>query len=110
MNRQHKWDTHAQVQRLKDKLPEGIEIGTVDKFQGREAPVVIYSVATSSPEDAPRGMDFLYSQSRLNVAVSRAQCSFIMVANKDIFEPGCKSPAQMKLANAYCRFLEMVTS
>jgi predicted RecB family nuclease len=101
---------NAQVQRLKDKLPEGIEIGTVDKFQGREAPVVIYSVATSSPEDAPRGMDFLYSQSRLNVAVSRAQCSFIMVANRDIFEPGCKSPAQMKLANAYCRFLEIVAS
>lgn len=99
---------NAQVQRLKDKLPEGIEIGTVDKFQGREAPVVIYSVATSGPEDAPRGMDFLYSQSRLNVAVSRAQCSFIMVANRDIFEPGCKSPAQMKLANAYCRFLELV--
>ncbi|EQC47178.1 TM0106 family RecB-like putative nuclease [Bacteriovorax sp. Seq25_V] len=97
---------NAQVQRLKDKLPDGVEIGTVDKFQGREAPIVIYSVTTSSPEDAPRGMDFLYSQSRLNVASSRAQCSFIMVANKEIFEPSCKSPAQMKLANAYCRFLE----
>lgn len=99
---------NAQVQRLKDKLPDGIEIGTVDKFQGREAPVVIYSVTTSSPEEAPRGMDFLYSQSRLNVASSRAQCSFIMIANKEIFEPACKSPAQMKLANAYCRYLEMV--
>ena len=99
---------NAQVQRLKDKLPDGIEIGTVDKFQGREAPVVIFSVTTSSPEDAPRGMDFLYSQSRLNVASSRAQCSFIMVANKEIFEASCKSPAQMKLANAYCRFLEMI--
>jgi len=99
---------NAQVQRLKDKLPDGVEIGTVDKFQGREAPVVIYSVTTSSPEDAPRGMDFLYSQSRLNVASSRAQCSFIMVANSEIFEPGAKSPSQMKLANAYCRYLEMV--
>lgn len=99
---------NAQVQRLKDNLPDGIEIGTVDKFQGREAPVVIYSVTSSSPEDAPRGMDFLYSQSRLNVASSRAQCSFIMVANREIFEPGCKSPAQMKLANAYCRYLEMI--
>jgi uncharacterized protein len=99
---------NAQVQRLKDKLPDDVEIGTVDKFQGREAPLVIYSVTTSSPENAPRGMDFLYSQSRLNVASSRAQCSFIMVANKEVFEASCKSPAQMKLANAYCRFLEIV--
>jgi uncharacterized protein len=99
---------NAQVQRLKDKLPNGIEIGTVDKFQGREAPVVIFSVTSSSPEDAPRGMDFLYSQSRLNVASSRAQCSFVMIANKEIFEASCKSPSQMKLANAYCRFLEIV--
>lgn len=98
---------NAQVQRLKDKLPPGVEIGTVDKFQGREAPIVIYSVTTSSPEDAPRGMEFLYSQSRLNVAVSRAQCSFIMVATKKIFEANCKSPGQMKLANAYCRYLEL---
>ncbi len=98
---------NAQVQRLKDKLSKKIEIGTVDKFQGREAPVVIYSVTTSSPEEAPRGMGFLYSQSRLNVASSRAQCSFIMVANREIFEASCKSPAQMKLANAYCRFLEL---
>ena len=98
---------NVQVQRLKDKLPDEVEIGTVDKFQGREAPLVIYSVTTSSPEDAPRGMGFLYSQSRLNVASSRAQCSFIMVACREIFEANCKSPGQMKLANAYCRFLEM---
>ena len=96
------------MQRLKDALPDGVDIGTVDKFQGREAPIVIYSVTTSSAEDAPRGMDFLYSASRLNVAVSRAQCSFIMVANRSVFEPSCKSPAQMKLANAYCRYLEYI--
>ena len=99
---------NAQVQRLKDRLPDEIEVGTVDKFQGREAPIVIYSLTTSSQEDAPRGMEFLYSPSRLNVASSRAQCSFIMVANRKVFEPECKNPAQMKLANSFCRFLEMV--
>jgi superfamily I DNA and/or RNA helicase len=85
----------------------GVSIGTVDKFQGQEAPVIIYSVATSSPEDAPKGMDFLYSPNRFNVAVSRARGIFIMVANPAIFEPDCKSPAQIKLANPFCRFVEL---
>lgn len=98
---------NAQVQRLKSAIPN-LNGGTVDKFQGREAPIVIYSMTTSSPEDAPRGMSFLYSPNRLNVAVSRAQCLFIMVANDKIFEPDCKSPAQIKLANAFCRFAEIV--
>lgn len=96
---------NAQVNRLKQALP-GLSIGTVDKFQGQEAPIVIYSVATSSPEDAPRGMEFLYSGNRLNVAVSRAECLFIMVSNQKIFEPNCKSPAQMKLANSFCLYAE----
>jgi len=96
---------NAQVQLLLEKLPD-LEIGTVDKFQGQEAPVIIYSMATSSPEDAPRGMDFLYSPNRLNVAVSRAKVCFIMVANSKLFEPECKSPEQIKLANPFCRFLE----
>ena len=63
---------NAQVELLPERLPTGARIGTVDKFQGQEAPVTIYSMASSSPEDAPRGMDFLYSRNRLNVAVSRA--------------------------------------
>lgn len=97
---------NAQVHRMKEAMPT-VSIGTVDKFQGQEAPIVIYSVTTSSPEDAPRGMEFLYSGNRLNVAVSRAQCLFIMVANPKIFEPECKTPRQMNLANAFCRFKEM---
>ena len=97
---------NAQVNRLKQIISE-IEIGTVDKFQGQEAPVIIYSVTTSSSEDAPRGMEFLYSGNRLNVAVSRAQCLFIMVASSKVFEPNCKNPRQMQLANAYCRFREL---
>ncbi|GHB49040.1 TM0106 family RecB-like putative nuclease [Mongoliitalea lutea] len=97
---------NAQVNLLKEALPS-IEIGTVDKFQGQEAPVMIYSVATSTPEDAPRGMDFLYSPNRFNVAVSRAKAMFILVGSPAIFEPECKSPSQIKLANPFCRFLEV---
>ncbi|HCN83357.1 MAG TPA: recombinase RecB, partial [Sphingobacteriaceae bacterium] len=98
---------NAQVSLLTAALPRSIQVGTVDKFQGQEAPVVIFSMATSSPEDAPRGMEFLYSLNRLNVAASRAKAVFIMVANKKLFEPDCKSVSQMKLANAFCRFLEV---
>ena len=97
---------NAQVQAIKQHLPN-LEVGTVDKFQGQEAPVIIYSVATSSLEEAPRGMDFLFSPNRLNVAVSRARTRFIMVANPAIFEAECKSPHQIKLANAFCRFKEL---
>lgn len=97
---------NAQVQKLSERI-SGVAVGTVDKFQGQEAPVIIYSVATSSPEDAPKGMDFLYSPNRFNVAVSRARGIFIMVANQAIFEPDCKSPAQIKLANPFCRFVEL---
>src|SRR5690606_29875199 len=100
---------NAQVQAIKQRLP-ALEVGTVDKFQGQEAPVVIYSVATSSIEEAPRGMDFLFSPNRFNVAVSRARTRFIMVANPDIFEAECKSPLQIKLANAFCRFKELSKS
>jgi hypothetical protein len=88
------------------RLEEGFLVGTVDKFQGEEASVVIYSMATSKPEDAPRGVDFLYSPNRLNVAVSRARAMFIMVTNPAIFSPECKSPQQMRLANPFCEFLE----
>jgi uncharacterized protein len=64
-------------------------------------------MATSSPELAPRGMEFLYSLNRLNVATSRAQCAAIVVASPRLFEPECKSPEQMRLASALCRFREM---
>lgn len=99
---------NAQVIRLAERLaPTGARVGTVDKFQGQEAPVVIYSMATSRPEDAPRGMEFLYSLNRLNVATSRARCVAIVFANPRLFEPECRTPRQMKLANALCRFREV---
>ena len=91
---------------LKRRLP-GAHVGTVDKFQGQEAPVVLYSMATSSPDDAPRGMEFLYSLNRLNVATSRARCACILVASPRLFEPECRTPQQMRLANALCRYREL---
>ena len=69
--------------------------------------MVIYSMATSTPQDAPRGMEFLYSGNRLNVATSRAQCVTVLVANPALFDVQCKTPRQMELANAFCRYLEM---
>jgi predicted RecB family nuclease len=98
---------NAQVSDLLSRLPKGASVGTVDKFQGQEAAVVIYSLTTSSPEDAPRGMEFLYSLNRFNVATSRAMSNVIVVGNPRLFEPECKSPHQMQLANALCRYREM---
>jgi predicted RecB family nuclease len=97
---------NAQVSDLGARLPE-ISVGTVDKFQGQEAAVVIYSLTTSSPEDAPRGMEFLYSLNRLNVATSRAMTAVIVVGNPRLFEPECRTPRQMQLANALCVYREM---
>jgi site-specific DNA-cytosine methylase len=97
---------NAQVFEILDRLPNA-RVGTVDKFQGQEAAIVIYSLATSSYSDAPRGMEFLYSLNRLNVATSRAKCLCILVASPEVFEAECRTPRQMQLANALCRFLEM---
>ncbi len=97
---------NAQVSALRERLP-GIEIGTVDKFQGQEAPVVIYSMTSSTVEDAPRGMSFLFSPNRLNVATSRARCVCILVSNPALFHPDCRTIEQMKWANALCRYREL---
>jgi uncharacterized protein len=96
---------NAQVADLSVAIP-GARIGTVDKFQGQEAPVVIYSMTTSSPEDVPRGMEFFYSPNRINVATSRARCACILVGSPRLFGPECQTPRQMLLANAFCRFRE----
>jgi uncharacterized protein len=96
---------NAQVADLSVRLPK-MRVGTVDKFQGQEAPVVIYSLTTSSPEEAPRGMEFLYSLNRLNVATSRAMSNVIVVGSPKLLEPDCRTPRQMQLANALCRYVE----
>jgi uncharacterized protein len=101
---------NAHVNRVDDRLRAGgraIRVGTVDKFQGQEAPVVIYTMATSSPDEAPRGLEFLYSANRLNVATSRAKAAAIIVASPKLFAPECRTPRQMGLANALCRLKEL---
>ena len=97
---------NAQVGEIQRLLPRA-RVGTVDKFQGQEAAVSVYSMTTSTPEDAPRGMDFLYSRNRLNVATSRARCVAVVVTSPDLLRVRARTPEQMKLANALCLFVEM---
>ena len=102
---------NAQARRLREALRAaslaGVPVGTVDKFQGREAPVVFYSMATSSAEDVPRSLEFLFSRNRLNVAVSRAMCLTFVVASPRLLESRARTIEQMRLINALCRFVEM---
>lgn len=99
---------NAQVSALRRALaPLGVtKVGTVDKFQGQEAPIVVYSCTSSTAADAPRGLAFLYDPHRLNVATSRARCAFVMVASPALFEPEVRTPEQMRQANGMCRFRE----
>lgn len=99
---------NAQVRALGRAL-EGMNTGTVDKFQGQEAPIAIYSMATSSAEGAPRGMEFVYSLHRLNVATSRGRCLAVVVASPELIRVRCRTPRQMQLANALARFVELAT-
>jgi predicted RecB family nuclease len=98
---------NAHVRCLRQHIPdERIRIGTVDKFQGQQAAVVFFSMASSSGEDVPRGLDFLFSRNRLNVAVSRAKCLSYVVASPRLLEVTCRTIEQMRLVNALCRFVE----
>jgi uncharacterized protein len=101
---------NAQVGAIARLLPATARVGTVDKFQGQEAPISVYSLTTSSPELAPRGMDFLYSRNRLNVATSRARCVAVVVASPDLLRVRARTPEQMRLANAFCRFAEFAAA
>ncbi len=93
---------NVQVNCLRSLLPEGARVGTVDKFQGQEAPIVLISMVTSSAEDLPRNVEFLYSKKRLNVAISRAQCLAVIIVNSGLLEISCRTVEQMKLANTFC--------
>lgn len=101
---------NAQVAEIRKRLPEAARVGTVDKFQGQEAPISIYSMASSSAEDAPRGMGFLYSSHRLNVATSRARCVAVVVASPRLLQVRARTPDQMRLANAFARFAEQASA
>ena len=96
---------NAQVALLSRSI-DGVRAGTVDKFQGQEAPVVIYSMATSSPEEMPRGMEFLYSLNRINVAVSRARSLAILACSPALLRVMVRKPEQMRLASALCELVE----
>jgi uncharacterized protein len=98
---------NAHVRLLREQLPEAVRVGTVDKFQGQQATVSFYAMASSSGEDVPRGLDFLFSRNRLNVAVSRAKCLAYVVASPRLLETSCKTVEQMRLVNALCRFVEV---
>lgn len=98
---------NAQVSRLREGLPAGVRVGTVDKFQGQEAPVVFFSMASSSGEDVPRSLDFLYSRNRLNVAISRAKCLAFLVSSPRLLEAKARTIEQMRLVNALCRLVEV---
>ena len=96
---------NAQVRLLRERLPIAVEVGTVDKFQGREAAAVFYSMVSSSGEDVPRGLDFLMSRNRLNVAVSRAQCLAYVACSPRLLEVDCRTVEHLRLANALCLFV-----
>jgi predicted RecB family nuclease len=100
---------NAQVGAIQQRLPLA-RVGTVDKFQGQEAPISIYSMTSSSAEDAPRGMNFLYSRNRLNVATSRARCVTAVVATPALLTVAARTPEQMRLANALCQFALMAAA
>lgn len=93
---------NAQVNALRDALPEGIRVGTVDKFQGQEAPVCLISMTASSADETPRGMDFLFSLNRINVAVSRAKGLALVFGAPRLREAKCETVEQMRLVNTLC--------
>jgi superfamily I DNA and/or RNA helicase len=100
---------NAQVALLFRELPSGARVGTVDKFQGQEAPVVFFSTGVSSAADVPRGLDFLFSLNRLNVAISRARGLAILVGSSTLLEVACRTPEQIRLVNAFCRLIELAS-
>jgi uncharacterized protein len=98
---------NAQVNALIAALPDGARVGTVDKFQGQQAAAVIVSMTASSSTNVSRGMEFLYSRNRFNVAVSRAKALSVVVASPALLAVDCRTVEQMRLANVLCRFVEM---
>ena len=92
---------------LQERLPEGVRVGTVDKFQGQEADAVVYSMASSTGADIPRGLEFLLSRNRLNVALSRAQALALLICSPRLVQADIRDVEQMRLANALARFVEV---
>jgi uncharacterized protein len=93
---------NMQVNLIASRLPDGARVGTVDRFQGQEADVVVVSMTTSGAADMPRDASFLLSRNRLNVAVSRARCLGIIVASEGLRDFDAHSIEEMRLANTLC--------
>jgi predicted RecB family nuclease len=96
---------NVQVNYLKSILPKGAKVGTIDKFQGQQAPATIISMTTSDPESLPRNVDFFFSRNRLNVAISRSQCLSIVIMNKKILEIACKKIEHIHLVNTFMKLI-----
>jgi len=99
---------NVQVNRLGRSLPSD-RVGTIDKFQGKEAPAVLLSMTTSRPEDIPRSIDFLFSLNRLNVAISRAQCLSVVAMNPSLLDAPCTKVEDLRLISAFCRLYDDAT-
>jgi uncharacterized protein len=97
---------NQQVRCLREKLGQNVRVGSVDRFQGQEAPVVIVSLCASTLDEAPRGAGFLLSPNRLNVAVSRAEALAIVVGSPELLEARCRSVEEMKLVNLLCHLVQ----
>jgi uncharacterized protein len=94
---------------IREHVPPGVRVGTVDRFQGQQAPVVFYAMTCSAGEDVPRGVDFLFDAHRFNVAISRAQCLAILVHSPRLLDTDCNSLETMALVDGACRYLELAT-
>ena len=101
---------NAQVNLLARHLPAGARVGTVDRFQGQEAPACLVSMATSSGEELPRDIAFLFSTNRLNVAVSRAQALAVVFTSSRLLDVACRTVEDMKLVNALCALHDYTTN
>ena len=97
------YNAHARM--LRQVLP-GVRVGTVDKFQGQEAPVVFFSMATSTGGDMPRDVGFLFSRNRLNVAISRARCLAYLVCSPALLDARARNVDDMRLISTLCALVE----
>ncbi len=97
---------NAQVKNLEYALPQGVRIGSVDKFQGQQAPVCILSLTLSAGEEGSRGVSFVLDPHRINVAISRAQCLSVVVGSKDLLNTTIKNISDIKLLNLFARIIK----
>jgi len=93
-----------------DPRTAGVPVGTVDKFQGREAAVVFFTMTTSSSGDMPRTSEFLFSRNRLNVAISRARCLAYLICTEELLNSRARSIEEMRLISTLCSFVEYANS